>query len=90
MKPVNRELGTCYYPEHWPDDLWQTDAEKMANLGLKWVRIGEFSWSRLEPKENDFCFDDDYVTRRALARSIMEFCTLGIYPWTTINHSSIW
>ena len=53
MKPNKRELGTCYYPEHWPEDLWQTDAEQMINLGLKWVRIGEFSWSRLEPKENE-------------------------------------
>ena len=53
VKPNNRELGTCYYPEHWPEDLWQTDAEQMINLGLKWVRIGEFSWSRLEPKENE-------------------------------------
>ncbi len=42
MKPNKRELGTCYYPEHWPEDLWQTDAEQMINLGLKWVRIGEF------------------------------------------------
>ena len=56
MKPNKRELGTCYYPEHWPEDLWQTDAEQMINLGLKWVRIGEFSWSRLEPKENEFSF----------------------------------
>ena len=57
MKPNNRELGTCYYPEHWPEDLWQTDAEQMINLGIKWVRIGEFSWSRLEPKENEFSFE---------------------------------
>ena len=57
MKPNNRELGTCYYPEHWPEDLWRTDAEQMINLGLKWVRIGEFSWSRLEPKENEFSFE---------------------------------
>ena len=57
MKPNKRELGTCYYPEHWPEDLWQTDAEQMINLGLKWVRIGEFSWSRLEPKENEFSFE---------------------------------
>ena len=57
MKPIKRELGTCYYPEHWPDDIWKDDAQKMADLGLKWVRIGEFAWSRLEPQETEFCFE---------------------------------
>ncbi len=46
MKPV---LGTCYYPEHWPEETWQEDAQRMVSLGLSLVRIGEFAWSRLEP-----------------------------------------
>ena len=37
MKPIKRELGTCDYPEHWPDDIWETDAKQMVELGLKWV-----------------------------------------------------
>jgi len=57
MKAVKRELGTCYYPEHWPDEIWKTDAKQMVDLGLKWVRIGEFAWSRLEPQESEFCFE---------------------------------
>lgn len=44
-----RTLGTCYYPEHWPRDIWMDDARRMAEAGLTWVRIGEFAWSRLEP-----------------------------------------
>lgn len=47
---LKRALGTCYYPEHWPKDIWAEDAARMAELGLTWVRIGEFAWSRLEPK----------------------------------------
>jgi len=47
MKPV---LGTCYYPEHWPNTQWEDDAKRMVDLGLALVRIGEFSWSKLEPK----------------------------------------
>lgn len=42
-------LGTCYYPEHWPRERWETDAALMAEAGLSHVRIGEFAWSRLEP-----------------------------------------
>lgn len=46
---TKRALGVCYYPEHWPEDMWAKDAALMAKTGLTWVRIGEFAWSRLEP-----------------------------------------
>ena len=48
---TNPKLGTCYYPEHWPREMWEKDASRMVELGLSWVRIGEFCWSRIEPKE---------------------------------------
>ncbi|MDG4647166.1 beta-galactosidase [Roseibacterium sp. SDUM158017] len=51
---MTRALGTCYYPEHWPEDVWAEDARRMADLGLTWVRIGEFAWSRLEPVPGRF------------------------------------
>lgn len=47
---ITPELGCCYYPEHWPEDQWASDAARMKDMGLSWVRIGEFSWSVLEPK----------------------------------------
>ncbi len=43
-------LGVCYYPEHWPDTIWARDAGRMRDMGLTHVRIGEFSWSRVEPE----------------------------------------
>ena len=51
---MKRTLGVCYYPEHWPEDRWPEDAARMAALGLTWVRIGEFAWSRIEPREGAF------------------------------------
>jgi len=54
---VKRTLGTCYYPEHWPETQWAEDAARMAELGLTWVRIGEFAWSRLEPTPGDLQFE---------------------------------
>ena len=51
---MKRTLGTCYYPEHWPRAIWEEDAARMAALGLTWVRIGEFAWSRIEPASGDF------------------------------------
>jgi beta-galactosidase len=53
---VKRTLGTCYYPEHWPEEIWAEDAARMAELGLTWVRIGEFAWSRLEPQPGQYAF----------------------------------
>ncbi len=54
---MKRELGVCYYPEHWPQDMWAADADAMVDAGIRWVRIGEFSWSRLEPKPGQFNWD---------------------------------
>ncbi|MBL8783250.1 MAG: beta-galactosidase, partial [Alphaproteobacteria bacterium] len=47
-------LGVCYYPEHWPETMWADDARRMAALGLSYVRIGEFSWSVVEPEPGRF------------------------------------
>ncbi len=47
MKPA---LGVCYYPEQWPESLWQSDAQRMAEIGITYVRIGEFAWNRIEPE----------------------------------------
>lgn len=48
------ELGVCYYPEQWPREKWDDDARRMVELGLAWVRIGEFSWSHIEPQSGAF------------------------------------
>ncbi|TPW29152.1 beta-galactosidase [Martelella alba] len=43
-------LGVCYYPEHWDEDWWADDARKMREMGIRYVRIAEFAWSRMEPE----------------------------------------
>ena len=49
-------LGVCWYPEQWPRALWAEDARRMKALGLTYVRIGEFAWSRLEPAAGRYNF----------------------------------
>lgn len=51
------KLGVAYYPEQWPKTQWPVDARMMAELGLTYVRLGEFAWSLLEPSEGQFHFD---------------------------------
>ncbi|MBN9307685.1 beta-galactosidase, partial [Devosia sp.] len=50
-------IGVCYYPEHWPSEWWEEDARRMAEVGIEYVRIGEFAWSRLEPRPGELNFD---------------------------------
>lgn len=50
-------FGVDYYPEHWPQDRWETDAVLMEQLGIQVVRMGEFSWTKMEPKEGEFHFE---------------------------------
>ncbi|MDQ2694630.1 MAG: beta-galactosidase [Pseudomonadota bacterium] len=56
-------LGVCYYPEHWPREKWPDDATRMRELGITWVRIGEFAWSRIEPEPGryDWAWLDEAV-----------------------------
>ena len=27
-------FGVCYYPEHWPESMWEDDARRMNALGI--------------------------------------------------------
>ena len=50
------KIGVDYYPEHWDEKLWNQDADLMMKSGVKVVRLAEFSWSKLEPKEGKYNF----------------------------------
>ncbi|PCE22977.1 beta-galactosidase [Paraburkholderia acidicola] len=50
-------LGVCYYPEHWPETMWKDDAARMRALGIDYVRIAEFAWSRIEPSPGEYQWD---------------------------------
>jgi len=51
------KLGVCYYPEQWPESIWEQDAAEMVAAGIEWVRIGEFAWSRYEPNPGEYHWD---------------------------------
>jgi len=51
------EIGVCYFPEHWPRERWEEDVQAMADAGIEYVRMGEFSWSVLEPERGEFDFE---------------------------------
>ena len=45
------QIGVDYYPEQWPEQMWEQDADRMKECGVKVVRMAEFAWSRMEPEE---------------------------------------
>ena len=49
-------FGVDYYPEHWPRERWETDTELMQEMGVQVVRMAEFSWFKMEPREGEFHF----------------------------------
>lgn len=44
-------IGAAWYPEHWDRATAEEDMRLMVSLGMNVVRVAEFAWSRLEPKE---------------------------------------
>ncbi len=49
-------LGVAYYPEVWNDLNIQDDIDRMRELNINVVRMGEFSWALFEPKEGKYDF----------------------------------
>jgi len=49
--------GVDYYPEAWNEDQWEKDAAMMQAAGINFVRLAEFAWVKLEPREGKFDFD---------------------------------
>jgi beta-galactosidase GanA len=50
-------FGCGYYPEWVDRSQWSEDARQMNELGLNCVRLGDFCWSRLEPREGEYTLD---------------------------------
>ena len=50
-------LGAAWYPEQWPESRWDADLTLMQGAHIRFVRVGEFAWSTLEPEEGQFQLD---------------------------------
>jgi beta-galactosidase len=48
--------GVVYYPEQWPEEIWDSDLARIAATGMNVVRMGEGAWSVWEPEEGRYDF----------------------------------
>jgi beta-galactosidase len=57
--PAQKSLlhGGDYYPEQWPEEIWDEDARLMKEAHVNSVTLGVFAWVTLQPEENRFDFD---------------------------------
>ena len=81
------DLGVCYYPEHWDKSLWEEDLDRMLEAGLGTVRIAEFAWSLIEPREGEYTygFFDEFLDLAQKKGMQVIFCTPTATPpaWLT-------
>lgn len=81
------DLGVCYYPEHWDKSLWAEDLDRMLEAGLRTVRIAEFAWSLVEPREGEYTygFFDEFLDLASEKGMQVIFCTPTATPpaWLT-------
>ena len=49
-------LGAAFFPEHHPRETWPDYVNKISAAGLSFVRLAEFTWDKMEPREGDFDF----------------------------------
>ncbi|MCS7112357.1 MAG: beta-galactosidase [Nitrososphaerota archaeon] len=86
-------FGVDYYPEYWPRSRWDRDAELMAELSFNVVRLAEFSWSRLEPRDGvyDFGWLDeaiDILAKKGM-KVILGTPTAAPPPWLVRRYPDI-
>ncbi|MBN1780173.1 beta-galactosidase [bacterium] len=49
-------FGADYFPEQWPESVWEDDIRLMKQAGVNMVSLAIFSWALLQPDEQTFNF----------------------------------
>ena len=85
--------GVVYYPEQWPEEIWESDLSRIAATGMNVVRMGEGAWSVWEPEEGRYQFE---MFDRALAlcekhdlKAIMGTPTYTPPAWLTERYPEV-
>ena len=78
-------FGVCWYPDQWPKTRWAEDVRLMRDAGLECVRIGEGSWTLMQPARDrfDWSFLDE----------VLELCArqgLGVILGTPTDAAPAW
>ena len=83
-------FGVDYYPEHWPREEWESQADLMKEGNFNIVRMGEFAWKLFEKQEGKFDFsllDDaiEILAKRGI-KTILGTPTAAPPKWLNDNY----
>ncbi len=86
-------FGASYYPENWTAEKVDEDISLMKEAGMNVVRMAEFAWSRMEPKEGVYDFEWLHIVIRKMKAAGMAviLCSPTCTPpiWLTKKHPEI-
>lgn len=86
-------IGVPHYPEHVDESYWERDATRMAAAGFNVVRLGEFAWHIMEPREGvfDFSLFDKAIDVLGACGIETIFCTPTATPprWLTATYPEV-
>ncbi len=86
-------FGCSYYPELVPENEWEADLDSMRSLGLSVLRLWEFAWSSLEPREGVYAWDwaDRFLDLAAQKGFQFVICTPTATPprWLSTQYPEI-
>lgn len=87
LTPPHFLFGVAYYPEHDLPEQLESDVERMLAAKVNVVRMAEFAWDRLEPREGafDISFFDGHIDRLGRCGIKTILCTPTAAPpsWLT-------
>jgi beta-galactosidase len=78
-------FGIAYYPEQWDRSYWESDAKRIAAMGIRAARMMEFAWTIVEPQEGkyDFSLFDEMIDifARNGVKTVLGTPTAGVPAW---------
>jgi beta-galactosidase len=86
-------FGADYYPEQWTPADYDDDIRLMKDMGLSSVRLAEFAWALMEPRQGkyDFSFFERIIDRLGEAgiSVILGTPTATFPPWLAKKYPDI-
>ncbi len=50
--------GGDYNPNQWPREIWDEDMRLFRMAGINSATVNVFSWAKIQPSEDEYCFDE--------------------------------
>ncbi len=50
--------GGDYNPNQWPKEIWEEDMRIFRDARINSATVNVFSWAKLQPSEEEYCFDE--------------------------------